>query len=568
MAKFIWQVKSLEIPEDFSQLSQLLLSNREIKQAKTFFAPPHPLTLDPTALDLDPKQVKIMCARLARAHQEKSKIVIFGDYDADGICATAILWRLLFDAGFQVVPFIPNRLEHGYGLSIGAAQAVIDREKPAIILTVDNGVVAHEAVTWLNTQQIEVIITDHHQPERGKTGQPVLPQALALLLSTQLCGASLAWVVGRLILESRQKKLTTKLKTTLNQELDLCALATIADQVPLIAANRSFAYFGLKALQQTQRPGLLALFNQAGIKVDSITASSIGYSLAPRINALGRLAEGIAGVRLLCTNNQARANDLASNLNDLNIRRQDITQTALDEAERQVGKQTEESLLVVYSPDFHEGVIGLVAGRLCEKYFKPVVVMGGAGEVVKGSARSINGVNITNLIRQLKEELLDIGGHPLAAGFSLEKSKLELFSQKLQQLAKDAISSELLVPRVEADCQLPDHLVNLAVAKDLLAFGPFGQANPEPIFVLKAYEILACQAIGKESQHLKLLLKAPTDQGAKKPLPLTALFWRNGHNTNDFKPGGRLDLLVKLTVNRWREKESLQLIVLQTKVLS
>lgn len=562
MLKANWQILNSSLPQSLEELKNILLSNRHLNESKRFFSPDHPLSFKPKELGIDGKEIKKMCARLGRAHKNQEKIVIFGDYDADGICATSILWRLLHDAGFNVLPFIPNRQEHGYGLSVKAATEMMAQFNPALVLSVDNGVVAHEAVSWLKQKTVDVIITDHHQPEKDKQSKVVWPQALAVILSIKLCGASMAWMVGKLILEFLHQSSIENTREKLIQELDLCALATIADQVPLLEANRSFAHFGLNQLKKTHRPGLLALFAQAKITKESINESSIGYTLAPRINALGRMAEGIVGVRLLCTKKPQLAEVLASKLNELNTARQEVTKAAMDQAEQQVTKQTSAHIITVYSPLFHEGVIGLVAGKLCEKYFKPAFVMSGDGEIIKGSARGVEGLNITELLRKLKSKLIDVGGHPLAAGFSLKKNKFAEFETELHALAKTEIDPKLLEEKMTLDCVLPHFLVNLETAKMMQDFAPFGQANFEPSFMISAATLVTCQAMGKESQHLKLSLELESKNSTNKRNLVTAIYWRNGQRANDLQVGQKLDLLVGLEINNWRGHEALQLAVL------
>lgn len=558
-----WKLKSSTVPQSLVELEELLLKSRGIKDADAFFQPTKPSELNLSALGFDLEEINKACQLLHKAHQDQTPIVIFGDYDADGICATSILWRLLFDAGFKITPFIPNRMDHGYGLNEKSAQAVLQTLAPKIIITVDNGIVAHEAVAFLNKQGIQVVITDHHQPEKDKQGQTTWPKASAVLQTDQACGAGVAWLVGKLILTNLHQKLSDEDEEKLSQELDLCALATIADQVPLVGVNRSFAHWGLELLRRTTRPGLLALLEQAGVKLEQVDEGRVSYALAPRINALGRLAQGIVGVRLLCTKSTNKARELAEELNALNLERQDITQTALDLAEQQVATQIDQHLLVIYSPDFHEGVIGLIAGKLCERYYKPVIVLAGVSEVLKASARSVSGVNITELIRLVKTDLVDVGGHPLAAGFSVLSSKLKLVTDKLQALAKEQIKPELLQPTLEAECQLPTTLITLETAKSLVKYAPFGQVNPEPRFVLGNLELVSSKLVGKEGKHLKLILKiGKTDASSQQLQLLTALYWGNGHQQKHLSLGTKLNILAKLEINTWRDKSSLQAVII------
>ncbi len=553
-----WQLLSQQIPHDLAELEEILLKLRQIEDEDQFFSPTHPLELEIKKFGFSAREIKKAMDKLLLARERKTPIVIFGDYDADGICAASILWRVMHELGFAVTPFIPSRLKHGYGLNVNSAQAVLTEHNPKLIITVDNGIVAFEAVEWLKEQGVEVIITDHHQPEWDKQGKERLPKAVAVLQTDQVCGAGVAWLVSKMLVDKIGTEFgeKTQREQLLTNQLDLCALATIADQVPLTGFNRSFILHGLQVLRQTLRPGLLALAAVAGHKVDKVDEGKLGYQLAPRLNALGRLAEGIVGVRLLCTNSRTKAESIAGELNNLNLSRQDLTESALTQAEVQVAEQLSESLLIVYAPNFHEGVIGLVAGRLTEKYYKPAIAIGGEGETLKASARSVVGVNITELIRQVKADLLNVGGHPLAAGFSVHKDNLYLVINKLQKLAKTQIDPILLQPKIIAECKLPPSLINIQTAQTLLKFAPFGQGNHQPVFMIEDLELVSTQVIGAEGKHLKLALKLLSGQ---QPQLLTALFWHHAHLQDQLEIGAKFSLIAKLEVNTWRERQSLQL---------
>lgn len=542
----LWHFKTLKNPETLPELESTLLANRKVteEQAAEFFAPPHPTELSFELLELDEfrlaKAVQIIKAAIA----DNKKIVIFGDYDADGICATAVLWLALKKMGCIAQPFIPKRDVHGYGLSIKAAEEVIASHHPDLIITVDNGIVAQQAAEFVLDHKIELIITDHHQPEKNAAGEELLPAATAIVHTTQLCGTTVAWILAQALTED-----ATEL-------LDLCGIATIADQVPLLRANRSFAAAGIAALKQTERPGLLAVFSQAQIEQKKITEQSIGYGIAPRINAMGRLAHGMDALRLLCTGQVDTATRLAKELQNTNLERQDLTQEQLTVAVSQVSLQTEEHISIAYSEHFHEGVIGLLAGRLVEQFSKPAVVISTGGEILKGSARSIKGVNITDLLRSVREELVDVGGHPMAGGFSVKPGQLEVFSQKLFAVAHETITVEQLEPSVELECVLPDHLVTKETVRLVQQFAPFGAANTQPVFAVQSVTVMSVQTLGKEQQHLKFLLEiAGTGE------VIEALWWRAAARQSEFTVGQVVSVAGKLEVSTWKQKEKLQLIV-------
>ncbi|MBU0978824.1 MAG: single-stranded-DNA-specific exonuclease RecJ [Patescibacteria group bacterium] len=557
------KLKSTQVPSSLKKLEEVLLGVREIEDRSIFFDPPTPLDISLKALGLSAQSVQIAIKRLIKAKQSREQVVVYGDYDADGISATAIVWQTLNQLGFKVMPFIPDRHKHGYGLSLVALQEVIDQHHPSLILTVDNGIVAHAQIEWLKSQQIDVILTDHHQLELDKKGLAITPSATAVVHTTSLCGATVAWVLMRELVTSLKEdvKIVTK-------QFDLCGVATIADQVPLQTVNRSFAVFGLEALKQTRRPGLIKLFEQAGIKADQINERTVGYTISPRINAMGRMAHGLEALRLLYTSNQAQAGELAQVLESVNQDRRDLTLDLMALAVGMAEDQVQEHMIVVHHPDFHEGVIGLVAGRLVEKFAKPAVVIGtalshgGQSHVAKASARSIEGVHITKFLRQIKSDLLSLGGHPLAAGFSLETAKIKDVTVKLQTLAREKISAKLLEQSLPVECQLPHNLLTIKTARLVESFRPFGQGNPQPLFLLKDLRVVNVKQMGQDSQHLKLMVRPALATSPSAQL-FQVLMWGNGFRAEKLQTNMTVNLVCALEINQWRNQTSLQLVAQQ-----
>lgn len=546
-----WQYLHEKPVSSLPELRHVLLKNRQIDDEQTFFTPISPLNLELSFVGIDEGQAKKALQRLQIAREKQEDVLVFGDYDADGICATAVLWLTLHACGFNARPFIPHRAKHGYGLSEKALTEILATQKPDLIVTVDNGIVATSQIEWLQEQGVEVIVTDHHQPE-FENELPILPPALAVFHTTQLCGTTVAWMLAR--------EITTHLgqgSELVEQGLDLCGIATIADQVPLQKANRSFAKFGVAALQKTSRPGIKTLCQAAGVELDQITVNTVNYVLAPRINAMGRLDYGLDALRLLCTNNPARAHALATTLSNTNTRRQTLTDDLLKVAQSQAETWKEEHIIIAYSDTFHDGVIGLIAGRLMEIYHKPAIVLAVGPETAKASARSVPGVNIVELIRLVRDDLLEVGGHPMAAGFGLLSNKLEAVRHKLQQLAKHYVKPELLHPVIEIECPLAPSLLSLPLTELLAEFEPFGQGNHQPVFALLNVRVLDCMTMGKEGQHLKLVLCAAGDSQMK---PIHALAWRMGNNADQLH-GQCLNVAGVIEVNEWKGKRSLQVVV-------
>lgn len=534
-----WRILSEHVPKTVEELEQILLQNRDVADPEAFFQPVRPENISLEDVGIDLSQVAKVKTRILEAIEKKQKIIVFGDYDADGVSATAILWEVLHELGADALPFIPHREKHGYGLTPAALADVESHGLPDLLITVDTGIVAVEAVADLMKKGVDVILTDHHQPEVS------LPPALAIVHTTQVCGSGVAWFLARELSESFALK-----------SLDLLALATVSDLMPLKGPNRSFVFHGLAAIQSTRRLGLRVLMEIAGLTDKKISAGDIGYVLAPRINAMGRLSHGMDALRLLCTKNAQRAKELASIVDETNADRQQLTEDLLQLARQQAQTQKNEAVLIVSSPDFHEGVVGLVAGKLAEWYAKPVIAMSVRQEVVKGSARSVPGVNVTELLRTVREHLIDVGGHPMAAGFSMEPKNLEAFKADLFASARETVDVSLLVKTLTIDCALPPSLISENSMRTIDAFLPFGQENPEPVFVLRDMILEDVQQIGNQRQHLKLSL-----QSADKTLSLPALAWKKGELAENLEQGQKIHVVGVLQRNEWRNRHSLQFVL-------
>lgn len=544
-----WNVLTDQEPQSNEEVVSILLANRSITDTEAFFSPKHPANIDLESVEIDPGQVAKTIELLEAAIRDQEQILVFGDYDADGISATAIVWRVLHELGAEVRPFIPHREKHGYGISDKAIDDILaddTKPKPGLIITVDNGIVAHKPIERLKAAGITTIVTDHHQPEAD------LPPADAVVHSSQLCGATVGWMLMREVVI----KLGTSadnLRQVLLDQLDLCGIATIADQVPLTLANRSFAKYGVEALRDSKRVGLKALVNQARLNQAQITTSSINFVIGPRINAMGRLESGLDALRLLCTQDEASAEKLASLLGSVNYQRQDMTFDMVQSIEEGSEAWEDQHLIIVSSAEYHEGVIGLLAGRLAEKYHKPAVVLAEKEGFAKASARSVPGVNIIDLIREVRDDLLEVGGHPMAAGFSVSLEKIELVQARLQQLAIERIGLDLLEPTIDVECFLPYHLTHEELLEEINRLEPFGKANPRPIFGWHGLTVLDAKPVGKEHQHLKLVLTRHTTDR-----PLTCMWWRHGDWAKKLLPGTKLDLAGELEFNYWNDQRSLQ----------
>ncbi len=522
-----------------------ILANRNIitdEQKEAFFNPPDPLTLKPESAHLDVKKLATAIKRIKKAIADTQPILIYGDYDADGMTATAILWEALVSLGAKAIPFIPSREAHGYGLSIRGLESILANLKlktsnlKPLIITVDNGIVAFEAAHYLHDNNYELIITDHHQLSDS------LPLHTHLVHSTEISGAGVAWFLAKEL--SRESAANS---------LELAAIGTVTDLLSLTRVNRAIVKHGLVSLAQTTRPGLKALFTEAGItSLENLDTYHIGYVIGPRLNAMGRLEDPMDSLRLLCTKNQEKAHQLAQTLGNTNKARQDITLDFITLAEELLTDPTAPVLIVAHS-DFHEGVIGLVAGRLSEKYHRPSIVIARGPETSKASARSVSGINIIELIRTQESFLINAGGHPGAAGFSLESSQIELFVHALSVQAQTAISPAQLEKSLTIDCQINLSDVDWPLYEALEPLKPFGMQNAEPVFSVSNATVVSARIVGREHNHLSLKLQ---DADGKYH---QAIGFRLAHLVDDPHKLDRADLAFVLSRNDFNGKSSLQL---------
>lgn len=465
--------------------------------------------LDPDARGLyDPNfmhDMELGVDRIQQAIMNGEKIVIYGDYDVDGITSTALMYETLEELGAEVEYYIPDRFKDGYGPNVEVYKRLID-EGVSLIVTVDNGVAGHEAIDYANQHGVDVVVTDHHElPE-------TLPDAYAIIhprhpegdyLFGELSGVGVAFKVAAALLEELPQDV-----------LDLVALGTVADLVSLTGENRILVKYGLQLLQQTMRPGLQSLYKVAGIEVPTITEETIGFSLAPRLNALGRMENGSLGVELLTTLDEERAEELAKTTNQLNIKRQEEVNKIVEEAVAQLANKSENHLVnVVAGNNWHEGVVGIVASRLVDMTGKPSLVLSIDEKtgIAKGSGRSIEAFQMFDALDSHRDILMKFGGHHMACGLSLDREKLSDLQQVVDEEGKKQGIEHATKPVVKV---IPVNLddVNLDLEAQLETLAPFGTDNPRPVFEFKDYEVNTVQAIGQQKNHLKLQLQSNNSQ--------------------------------------------------------
>ena len=538
--------------KNLDQILKTLLKNRGLTYAKDieeFFKPPHPTTLEEKEWGINKLQLKKALKRVKEALEKKEKIIVYGDYDVDGICASAILWETLKSLGADVLPYIPSRFSEGYGLNIDSIKTLI-KDDPSIklIITVDNGIVANEKVEEAVELGLDIIITDHHIPGA------VLPNAYAIIHTTKVCGAAVAWFFSQCLLSVLQP--TTDNPPPVFDHLGLAALGTVTDVLPLIGLNRSIVVHGLKELQKTSRYGVVAVCEESGVKQEEIDTFHIGFVIGPRLNASGRLEHAMDSLRTICTQNPIRARDLAAKLGQTNKVRQDKTQETLDHVNDFFGPTWAEGslpkVLLAHHESYDEGIVGIVAGRLVEKYGRPAVVMSQGIEISKGSARSLMGVNIIEVIKEAGRELLvTAGGHPMAAGFSLKTKDLDLFAAKLQETAERSVKTETLIKNVRVDCELELEDITRDLYNQILLFRPFGYGNPEPTFKSQA-KVESSRTVGKGNFHLKLILSGGS-------MLWDAIGFRMGELDKNLKKNQEISIVYSVEEDTWNGNTKWQL---------
>ncbi len=502
----------------------------------------------------DPYELLGMSAavdRLVRAIRSGETVLVHGDYDVDGMCSTALLTRALRQLGAVVVPFIPHRLTDGYDLTDAGVQAAIVA-KARVVLTADCGTSALPAIAALNAAGIDVIVSDHHLP-----GGP-LPVCAAILNPKQpgcpspdkdFAAVGIAFKLALAV--TRAMGASENYVFTL---LDLVALATVADLAPLRGENRVLVKYGLKLMADTRNAGLRALIRAAGLDGKPLSAGRIGYILAPRLNAVGRLGNAMRGVELLLTDDQGEANEIARELEELNQRRQSLDRTTLDEAMRIVDTidLDEQYGLIIAKQGWHAGVIGIVASRIVEQVSRPVVMVALDGDIGKGSGRSISAFDLHAGLSACREHLVRFGGHRAAAGITVQTELVPALQDRFNTIARDRLTADDLVPEQRIDLEVCQADITDELEKLLQYFEPHGIGNPTPTLALRGARIdSAPKRIGSTDG---VRCAVSTDRGA-----IATIGWRLGERAKLLDPAIPVDLAFKLDRDDYRGADRLQL---------
>ncbi len=456
-----------------------MLINRglvDLAEAEKFLNVKSEHILDPFLFTEMPRAV----SRIKKAVEEKEKILVFGDYDVDGITALALLKDSLKKAGGNVLHYLPHRIKEGYGLNKNILQHLL-KEDVKLLITVDCGTSNHKEIEELRRHHIDVIITDHHEPS-----QEALPEAFSILNPKikasgykyrDLAGVGVAYKLCQAILGSR-----------LTEDLDLVSLGTIADSAPLTGENRVIAKEGLRQLSQTRREGLRVLIDNAGIRGRKFTSTFVSFILGPRINASGRMDTAETSLQLLMSETEEEARRLARLVEGHNRQRQKIESRILQEAEDMINKEInfkEHKIIVIAKEDWHQGVLGIVASKLADRFYRPAIVISLSEDLCKGSARSIKNFHLFDALVECSQFLSSFGGHSHAAGLVITKDSIEDFKRSINTLARERLSIEDLLPSVDIDMELGLSDLNEEGVVELEKLEPFGAGNPEPLFYAK-----------------------------------------------------------------------------------
>lgn len=496
--------------------------------------------------------------QIVQAIKEKQKIFIHGDFDVDGISATAIMWEFLYrdvtnilGEQVDVHPYIPDRVDEGYGLSKSSIDAMLEKGAQ-VIITVDCGVRDRLIIEeYMEKSPCTFIITDHHQPPEDikKAKYTIVHQMFPgkEFPEEKICGAFVAFLLTLAI------RSALKVDDTIHEGsngLDLVALATVADMMPLVGVNRVVVKYGLEQMKMGSRVGLKSLFEISGVELPTIDSYHLGFVIGPRINAAGRIGSALEALRLLVVQDNVRANEYSTILHNLNVQRQEKTLEIFNMATAVANE--EDSLIFIIGDDWHEGIIGLVAGKLMEKYGKPVIVTTKIENgQYKGSARSLSSFNITDAIANFSDSLERYGGHAQAAGFTVKLNEIEKFRSKLIEFANGNLNKDMLERTLELDARVDMANLSIDLYNEIERLKPFGYGNSKPLVMFSGVEIIE-KILLKNGVHMKLKLKG--DGGE-----VTSLMFNCSDDVDTLNVGDTIDVASYVVLNEWNGYRNVEL---------
>ena len=542
------KVELLKEKFNLSNLVAKILSNRNIlgremqeDDIKKFLNPTRDDFYDPFLLPDMEQAVE----RIEQAINNKEKILIYGDYDADGITSTTILIKFFKELGVEVDKYIPNRLEEGYGINNKALEEIKNRGID-LIITVDTGITANDQVKYANELGLDVIITDHHEPSDE------IPKAVAVIDAKrknnkypfdQLAGCGIAFKLTQAISIKRKLDPINYLKN-----LDIVSIGTISDLVPLVDENRVIVKLGLMLVKQTKNIGLRKLLSKSQLR--ELDSTSISFGITPRINAAGRLGNQYDALNLFITEDIKEAERLSEVLNSYNIERQKIGNKIYEEAISQL-KDEEKNCIILGKEDWHHGVIGIVSSKITEKFNKPSILLCFENNIAKGSGRSVPGFDLYKAISSTKEYLLGFGGHTMACGLSLTVENFEKFKKEITKYIDENLDISKLEKEIYIDEILTIDDLDIEKIKELKSLEPFGEENPEPIIMYENVEINGIRTLS-ENKHLKLSLK-------KNDKIIDAIGFNLGELAEKYKIGDTIDIIGNIEINSFNGKDLIQI---------
>ena len=523
-----------------------ILVNKNITEEKVLNKFLHPTRKDFYDPFLMP-DMDLAIDRILKAIDNKEKIIIYGDYDADGITSITVLKSFFKDLGIDVDSYIPNRLDEGYGLNKPAVKQIVEKGYE-LMITVDCGISAIEEIKYANELGIDTVVTDHH--EVGET----LPDAIAVVDAKRkdniypcrdLAGVG---VVFKLI-QALSIKLNLKEEAYLKY-LDIVCIGTISDIVPLVDENRVITKLGLMLVNQTRNVGLKSLLISSGYK--KIDSTTISFGVAPRINACGRMGHAEEALKLFLSDNIVEVQELTKKLNDYNLKRQETEKGIYQEALKKIEekKLDKNDTIIVAGENWHHGVIGIVASKITELYFKPSILLCYEGEEAKGSGRSIPGFDLHDALMKCLDHIEKFGGHSMAIGITIKRNELENLKESLEKVAKDE-HIEDIIPIIHIDAKIPLSEITKEMVESLKELEPFGEGNKMPVFVMKNLKIDSIRAL-TEGKHLKLTLKDGNNI-------IDAIGFNMGELTEEYKIGDKIDVVGVLEINSFNGVDSVQI---------
>ncbi|MBR4110077.1 MAG: single-stranded-DNA-specific exonuclease RecJ [Clostridia bacterium] len=539
-------IEEIALKNNISLLLARILVNRGIdtdEKIKKFLYPSLDDLYDPYMLN----DMEVAVKRINQAIEQKEKITIYGDYDVDGITCITILKRFLDENGIIVDYYLPNRLEEGYGLNNNALQKIKDRGT-TLLITVDCGISAYDEIEFAKSLGIDVIVTDHHEcpavlPNTFAVIDPKRPDSTYPFNS--LAGVGVTFKLIHALSINMNLPSESYLKY-----LDIVCLGTVADIVPLVDENRVIVKYGLEYIKKTKNIGLKALINISGYS--EIDSSAISFGLAPRINACGRMGEADIAVEMLLTSDESIAMDIANKLQEKNKERQEVEKGIMADAVAKIeeAKMYNDNAIVVGSDKWYHGVIGIVASKITELYYKPSILVCFDDEIGKGSGRSIDGFDLHEALNAASEHLQKFGGHEMAIGLSVEKNKFNDFKDCIIKYANEKITEEFL-PVIKIDAEVSTKEVSGKTIQDLRLLEPYGENNMPPIFMYKNIKVDSIRTLSND-KHLKLNVKDGN-------IVFDAIAFNMGDKKDSIRMGDKVDILFHLEINKFNGRETIQL---------